>query len=251
MNDIKQFTNMVDMKLWLKGEFIKEGKHSIKNVCLCNNDVAERGEHDKSIITFKDVINDKTNFPKIKENIRMDIYKFFNRKMTEYANRRLRNLTSDFAIKNGEIIGAPPIIKDYTKERDELIRMSKTKASYLEKTLASINMKNILVEYKMKSEISEKLLLLSFGLTFDTLYLEALPLPKNNNIKYKRAVLLGSHFSPCDEVMLVGNAQISAPNAHLVDKETLIITESDIYIIDRTIYQNLSIRKLYENELNR
>ena len=248
MSNVKHLSNLIDLRLWLKGKKIKEGKCSVEPVVLNSIDVVEK-DTDKSILTFKDIKSDNEKLPKIKTNVRMDVFNFFNKEMTEYINRRLRNLVCDYAIDNGVITGAAPSIENYMSEYDELMDMARSKSSYLESTIATISVENMADDFKMSHDSS--LLTLSFGTKVDAIYVEHLPVPKHNNLRYKRAVLLGTQFNVCDDLVLLAANKTTNVATHVVDKELIVVTDHGFYIIDRTINKNLSMRKLAIDEFNR
>ena len=249
--EVLEFSNLIDARLAAKRLNIVNNACSVIDMVIHNVDVVPRDDAEESTISIDDIMVGNQNLRKIKTSVRMDVYKFFNTELTNFINRKIKNITCDYAINNKKIIGKAGRFKSYMDQYDEILHMSLTRSNYAEKAIATFTT-NVLTAGKTKvvENDTEEVLTLRSGTQIGFLYVDFLNIPKNNNISYERAVLLGEQFRPCPDITLSAS-RANSSGENYVDKELVIATGDEFYLIDKTIYNNLAIRKIHIDEFNK
>ena len=200
-----------------------------------------RGIKDTETLYLDDVVSKKIALPKLRRDLRKDVFDFFNAKLTDFINRKLAMFISDYMTDaSGSLKQVIISIEDYTEDLDDLIMLGD------EDPRVGVALRNIEVTYKSELADTKKLDIINQYYSGDGATLEE---------EVTMLVWLESSAAVMsDRAKIPVNARLEAGETMLLEKQKLITriedeklpTDMDTIVLKG--HQPYVISKLFNNK---
>jgi len=263
VNDIMTARNLLEYKKIEKGNKLAIDIVSYINVKFVKKDENFKDEkgQPKKVIMLEDVIDDELaygKYPILREDLRKDIYSFFNTQLTNLINRNLLGRYGKITIVDDKPYQTHIAIEDYNKDIFDLVKLSR-EDDLLNKVVKSITIEQKVqfpkdnkgedidpdynrdnFDYLTGPENNKESIALVFVNTFSTLYTKRYNIPKSLGTLHKPYLLrdIRDAFPACN----TGQLDIN-------ENEMIIITDDNIFMLGKTGYDNTAVRTLHPLEL--
>ena len=206
-----------------------------------------RGDMKDNYISLDSVVSEKIDFPILRDDLRKDVFDFFDAALTNFVNRALIAGTCDVSIQGDkEVCQTRVKISDYVEDRDELLNGLAKEDVRFDNICRNLTFPYVLNNDDIKEELDklnideENSIPLVFITPLKVIKLDHVKLPNNRYLMSGNTMLL----SEPDRVL-----KTSELNESTAGFETLVMTEDKNYLIGRTFNRKLSIRELECGEL--
>jgi hypothetical protein len=208
----------------------------------------KRGHHDEEVLLLDDVVEKKIDLPILSEDLRKDVYTFFNNMLTNFYNRKfVSGLCDVIATSDGKVDQARIVIANYSEDREDLINSFVNVDSRFSNV---VNNNPLDYELELEENVREAIfkdlkcpddvLPLVFLFKLDFIKLDHVKLPTSERLRNGNTLLL---LDP--EVVLPGIGLKSRAPAN----DTVVITDDGEYLLSKSFNNRATIRKLECGEL--
>jgi len=242
------FDSLEEARNLLEAANIANETVTMKRVRLLNIKHVPRGDEKRDIIFLKDVIDTTANgLPFLRTDIRADWFRFFNTQLTNHVNRIMKSCYSKITIVNGEPKQTTLLIDNYIEDVNYLLNKAAKERDFQN----ALNNINIVSELDMEDEDAveaieafmahdEKVLPLVYINEVDMIKVDKNYKPSNSKFEKGMPMLIKDKFN----TLFPG----SGLTEDIIERETVVISDDDIYLLNHTYMGNVSIRRYVENE---
>ena len=200
-----------------------------------------KNELPNKVYMLDDVVESKKDFPILRDDLRKDMYTFFNDCLTNYVNRKLVAGLCDVAVIDGKIHQIAVSIDDYAEDRAELVNGLAAEDNRIKDIVDMAvfyykdDMGDIMSHVENGYDIPDDVVALVFASNLQYVKLDNLKLPTSKMMRNGDTMLLidPSHSLPDSKL---------TPNT--LDNEAIVITDDGSFMVGKSFKGRLTIRKL-------